>query len=795
MSSSHEKRVKVVFDADGNPLNKTVTEIEKTVSGTKKTIEDAGKSAQGVGGVFGKFGADVKSGIAMGFGLGTVQLVQQATRAVIEFAKDSVRVGAEFEQSMAGVQAVTGATGVEFNKLSDFARELGKTTMMSAQESADAMKFLGMAGWETSEIMAGLPAILDLTIASGKDFASVADIVSDNLTAFGMSADQATQYTDALAYAMSHSNVNMDTLGESLKYIAPVAESAGFSMEETVSAVMALGDAGIKGSQAGTTLRTVMLNLTGANQKATDKLNELGVAIFDSEGKTRSFNDIIRDLEGALEGMTDAQKTATLNTIVGKTAVSGFSAILGQGADKLDSYTNGVRNSAGASAEMADVMGNTLQGNMKLFSSAVQELQIKISEGLNPALNFLVQVGTEVVNALNGGTEEATIFGLAVSQMSAQTQQALKPFEDLRNEMNTLMTSTKLMGITTETTFNEMGTIVENWRTRSIENLQGKQNDERAMMQTFFAESLGLEGKALQDRMKQYDEFYALEIDTVNNAMDRILEIKENAKNEKRDLTQQECDEILEIMNNESQRMIELQAISAGEQEAILEAMGKNKANITKDNYMELIEKARGHKDEMISIAEDTMNEQIKQAYRSKEMRIITEDEYNKIVQSAQENFRKVSDEAESAFTKTKNDITDSVTESYDIVNEKTGEILQDWDGLNNQFNRGIKGKVEVEDGATSVLGRIKGLWDNLWGKGKTINLKVNASTKGIKSRAMSVGQPNIPTGTISRHAEMLSEVYPNTNTINYNGDFVFKQKGDIDYFLKQTARAIDRRY
>lgn len=795
MSSSHEKRVKVVFDADGNPLNKTVTEIEKTVSGTKKTIEDAGKSAQGVGGVFGKFGADVKTGIAMGFGLGTVQLVQQATRAVIEFAKDSVRVGAEFEQSMAGVQAVTGATGVEFNKLSDFARELGKTTMMSAQESADAMKFLGMAGWETSEIMAGLPAILDLTIASGKDFASVADIVSDNLTAFGMSADQATQYTDALAYAMSNSNVNMDTLGESLKYIAPVAESAGFSMEETVSAVMALGDAGIKGSQAGTTLRTVMLNLTGANQKATDKLNELGVAIFDSEGKTRSFNDIIRDLEGALDGMTDAQKTATLNTIVGKTAVSGFSAILGQGADKLDKYTSGVKNSAGASAEMADIMGNTLQGNVKLFGSAVQELQIRISEGLNPALTWLVEKATGVVNALNGGTEEATIFGLAVSEMSAQTQQALKPFDDMNTKMNTLMESTKLMGVTTEETFTEMVATAESWREKSIANLEGKQNDERTMMQTFFAESLGLEGQALLDRMKQYDEFYALEIDTVNNAMDRILEIHNTAKDEKRDITQAEADEILTIMQNESERMIQLNAISAGEQKAIMEALASDKSSINKENCTEIFNKAKSHRDEMIRVAEDSMNEQIKQAYRAKEMGMITEAEYSKMVKTAQDKFGKMKNEANTAFNATRDTIRDTMQEAGYYVNETTGEITGDWSSaVKDVKSKPMNAEINVKDKGTSVVQNFLSWWDKLWGRNKTASFSIKGSSKISKGKSIA-SVPSVNSGAVGRHAEMLSEVYPNTNTINYNGDFVFKQKGDIDYFLKQTARAIDRRY
>ena len=179
--SDVEKRVKVTFDADGNKLKEEITTIERS-------LDKAGQTASKSGGVFSKFGEDVKTGIGQGFGISTVGLVSDAIGKLKEFAVSSVTTGIEFEQSMANVKAISGATGDEFQKLTDFARELGATTMMSASESADAMSFLAMAGWETSEIMAGLPAILDLTIASGSEFATVADIVSDNLTAFGLSA-------------------------------------------------------------------------------------------------------------------------------------------------------------------------------------------------------------------------------------------------------------------------------------------------------------------------------------------------------------------------------------------------------------------------------------------------------------------------------------------------------------------------------------------------------------------------------------------------------------------------------
>ena len=560
---------------------------------------------------------------------------------------------------------------------------------------------------------------------------------------------------------------------------------------------MALGDAGIKGSQAGTTLRTVMLNLTGANEKATEKLKELGVEIFDSSGKTRSFNAIINDLEGALEGMTDAQKTATLNTIVGKTAISGFSTLVNQGSEVLDNYTKGIRNSAGATEDMAETMGDTLQGKVKLFQSAVQELQLQIADGLNPIMEGLVDMATNVVNSFTGATEPMGAFGASLDEISSKTQGTLQPFDDMRTKMQDMMTATKLMGETSSATYNEMGNIVEQWRNKSIETLNSKHAEERDMMMTFFSESLGLEGKALNDRMKQYDNYYQLEQDTVDNAMNKILEIKKKAKDEKRSLTQQECDEIIQIMNNESKRMIDIASNSANEQKALMEALAKDKANINAENSAEIIAQAKQHKTEMVNNARTSMEEQIKQAYRAKEMRTITEEEYDKIVKSAQEDFNEVKRTASQAFNDTKDTVISTMEQAGYRVDTETGKILGHWDNTKKNMSTDIKGTVRVEDKATGILGTIKNMWNNLFGKSSTKTATVKAVSKGFgKSRAIATPTTaSMSTRGLADTPSMLAESYPTSNTINYNGDLVFNNKSDIDYFLKQTARAIDRRY
>ena len=493
--------------------------------------------------------------------------------------------------------------------------------------------------------------------------------------------------------------------------------------------------------------------------------------------------------------MTDAQKTATLNTIVGKTAISGFSTLVNQGADKLNEYTKGIRNSSGATQEMADTMGDTLQGKIKLFQSAVQELQISISDKLAPALKLMVDMGTGIINQFNGAEEKLGAFGVSLGDVSTRTQETLQPFADMRTEMNTLMMTTKSMGVTTSSTFEEMSTIAENWRTRSIENLQAKQTEERDLMMAFFSESLGLEGKALSERMAQYDAHYQLEQDTVNNAMDKIIEIKENAKKEKRDLTQEECDEIMQIMQNESQRMIELESAKATEEVALMEALASDKSRITKDNYQDILNQAEEHKNEMINKATQTMEEQIRQAHRAKEMKLITDAEYKEILESAKKNFGETEKKANEAFTKVKNDVTKAVSEAGLHVAEKTGEISDYWSNMNDQFNRGIKGKVSIIDMATDALTGIKNLWNNLFGKSATKTATVKANTKGFKIRAMSIPDTRISTLGATHYPSTMSESYQSNRSVTYNGDLVFNSRGDIDYFLKQTARAIDRRY
>ena len=807
MTISQERRVKVVFDADGTPLKTTVTDIEKTVNKTTKTINEAGQDASKAGGLFGKFGEDVKAGIAMGFGMSTVGMVASACNMVKQGIVDTIQTTAQFEQSMANVKAITGATGKEFDTLTVFARELGATTMMSAQESADAMAFLGMAGWRTSEMMAGLPAILDLTVASGRDFATVADIVSDNLTAFGLTASDATMYSDALAYAMSNANVNMDTLGESLKYIAPVATSAGVSMQEAVAMTMMLGDAGIKGSQAGTTLRTVMLNLTGANEKATAKLKELGVAVFDSEGKTRSFADIIRDLNKATEGMTDAQKTAIANTLVGKTAVSGFSVLLDQGADKLQAYTDGIHNSSGASAEMAEIMGDTLQGKVKIFESAMQDLQITIGNAVLPTLTAGVESLTNFVTWLGQGcplVQEATVelgaFGVSLDMVSEKTSNALTPLEEYGNGILANIGVMEQFGGVGSQTYNQLITDVSNWKDQSLSLIDQKEAEGLNLIKNYSQQYLLASAEEKAELEAKHKEFYERKRQVTSDREAEITQILATAKENNVGLTQEQADRIKQLVSLQQKDMIKTVSDSYSEQTALLDAFSSKQKAVTAETASMIMQKAEETRQATVKSAKERFNQELATANEMRKVGNITDAEYSRMVNSAQDNYNQIVSASDDGFNKVKDKIIKSITEAGGKYNEKTGE-LKDKHGNMVDYMNGTpmetKVKVDTKDAKKSVED-IQTKINNI--KGKTVSVKVNTTyTNTTVNRTVegrSVPTMDTQTMAMARSAVMpINNMSSGNNTINYNGDLVFNNKSDIDYFLKKTARAIDRRY
>ena len=292
-----------------------------------------------------------------------------------------LKMSGDFEKSMNKVGALTGATGKELGKMRDQAKELGRTTQFSASQAADAMSFLGMAGFKTNEIMAAMPGTLDLAASSGMDLAQTADIMSNVLTGFGKSAKEAGKVSDVMAKTVSSANTDMSQLGEAMKYVAPVAASAGVSIEETSAAVGLLGNAGIQASMAGTTLRGAISKMLDPTKKAATAMESLGLwseksgsAFTDSKGRLKPLNEIVE-----LLGKSGAT-TSDYMTLFGQRAGPGMAALVSQGAKSLRGLTSDLEHSGGTAKRMADKQMQGLNGQMLKLKSAAESLAIAIGD-------------------------------------------------------------------------------------------------------------------------------------------------------------------------------------------------------------------------------------------------------------------------------------------------------------------------------------------------------------------------------------------------------------------------------
>ena len=300
--------------------------------------------------------------------------------------KDTIDTYKGFESAMSEVEAISGATSSQMEQLTAKAREMGAATKFTAEESADAFIYMAMAGWKTADMMNGIEGILSLAAASGEDLATTSDIVTDALTAFGLSANDADHFADVLAAASSNSNTNVGMMGETFKYAAAMAGTLGYSIEDTALAIGLMANAGIKSSQAGTELNSIFTRLSVNTNGARDAVEELGISFFDSTGSARPFKSIIDELRAATKGMTDQQKTSVANTIAGQRAQAGLLSILNASEADYEKLTEAVNNADGAAKRMSETMLNNLSGSFELLQSAVDEAKLSLGSRLAPYL-------------------------------------------------------------------------------------------------------------------------------------------------------------------------------------------------------------------------------------------------------------------------------------------------------------------------------------------------------------------------------------------------------------------------
>ena len=371
---------------------------------------------------------------------GVGEKLMPVTAGVVALGTAAVKTASDFDSAMSQVAAVSGATGDELEALRDKAREMGSKTKFSASEAAEAMNYMAMAGWKTSDMLSGIEGIMNLAAASGEDLATTSDIVTDALTAFGLTASDSAHFADVLAAASSNANTNVSMMGETFKYAAPIAGSLGFSVEDTAEAIGLMANAGIKSTQAGTSLRTIMTNLSGEVKICGSAIGEVTVATTNADGSMRSLSDILADCRTAFGGLSESEKAATAETLVGKNAMSGFLALMNAAPADIDKLSNAIAKCDGTSQSMADTMQDNLAGQLTILKSQLEELAISFGELLVPIIRSVVSAIQGFVDKLNSMDEGTRKFILTIAAVVAALGPVLIVVGKVISAVGTIMT-------------------------------------------------------------------------------------------------------------------------------------------------------------------------------------------------------------------------------------------------------------------------------------------------------------------------------------------------------------------
>lgn len=328
-------------------------------------------------------------------------LTTKVTLPIVGIGTAAVKTSMDFEAAMDKVASLSGAQGENFDRLRDKALEMGAKTMYSATESAEALQYMALAGWNTEDMLNGLEPILKLAGAAGMDLGRASDIVTDGLTAMGLTAQDAAHFADVLAVAMSKSNTDVDQLGEAFKYVAPLAGAMGYNIEDLSIALGLMANADIKASQGGTSLRRVLQNLSNPTEKVAGAMADLGISMFNPDGSAKSLYDLMVELRESMRNLSQEEQAMYASTIAGSTGLSGLLAIVNASEDDFNNLTNAIYNADGAGMEMYDTMTNNLKGSVTELMSALESLMISMGDLLVPLIKDVVSMIQGWVEHLN----------------------------------------------------------------------------------------------------------------------------------------------------------------------------------------------------------------------------------------------------------------------------------------------------------------------------------------------------------------------------------------------------------
>ena len=345
-------------------------------------------------------------------------LTKAITVPIAGVATAAVKTAADFEAAMSEVGAISGASAQDLATLTAKAKEMGATTSFSASESAEAMKYMAMAGWKTADMTAGIAGIMNLAAAAGEDLGTTSDIVTDGLTAFGMSAKESGRFADVMAATSTNANTNVTMLGESFKYCAATAGAMGYNIEDISVALGVMANAGIKGSTAGTTLKNVIANMAKPTDAQAAVMQKLGISLTDSSGNMKSFAEVMNNLRSSFNGLSETEKASYATTLAGKESMSGLLTIVNASAADFDKLTEAINGSSGSAEAMAAKMLDNLKGQLTLLKSAVEGIAITIGDKLLPYLKKFVswvQKAADYINNLSDAQVDSIMKWAAIA--------------------------------------------------------------------------------------------------------------------------------------------------------------------------------------------------------------------------------------------------------------------------------------------------------------------------------------------------------------------------------------------
>lgn len=415
VNSKKAAQLRQEYSRQADNLNYLQNELDQTRGKYREMIAVSKSSIGRLGQTFSEIGPKMKS---IGESMKSVgrNMSLHVTAPIVAGFGAAMKKSIDFDDTMRKVKATSGATGNEFNQLRTKALQMGRDTKFTASESAEAMNYMALAGWDTKDMLKGVGGVMNLAAASGEDLASVSDIVTDNLTAFGMKAKDSTHFADVLAQTSSKANTDVRGLGEAFKYAAPVAGALGYTVEDTSIAIGLMSNAGIKGEKAGTALRTMFTNLAKPTKAMKEEMDKLGISITDSNGEMLPMRDVMDQLRNKMGGLSKDQQAAAASTIFGKEAMSGALAVINASDEDYKKLTKSIDGSNGASKRMANEMEGGIGGAMRKMKSAIESLAISLGDALAPMLykiaKWITSLANKFTNLPKGIQKTIAIVGL-----------------------------------------------------------------------------------------------------------------------------------------------------------------------------------------------------------------------------------------------------------------------------------------------------------------------------------------------------------------------------------------------